>query len=318
MDTFSNLFGPHIFQAAILVAAPLLLAALGELVVERTGVINMSIEGMMALGAATGFVVVFRLHLSDSSLVIGVVVAGLVTAALGSLYAWRIVYRRADQITTGIAALILYLGLAGVLYRLAVGPGSSLPAISQIRRSSVPGLSSIPFLGPVFFDQNVFVYAILIASGPIVYVLFRTPLGLRLRASGENPKAVDSLGWPVLRYRFWAIVFGSGLVGIAGSFIPLCITGGFSDQTINGRGWLALLLVIFARWRAGRIFFGALLFAYVESLQYQLAVTAHSVPPSLLQATPYIVAILALTAVRGASSAPNALGVPYDREARYQ
>lgn len=304
-------------STAVLVAAPLLMAAVGELVIERAGVLNLAIEGMMTVGAATTFVVDYTLGGSLKWAPVALLCAALAAMAVGLVLAVMCVTRRSNQVTVGIGLLIAATGAASLIYRAGVGTGTTSPKITTLPVVRIPILSSIPYLGDVLFKQTLFGYFALAIVVPVWWYLFRTPAGMRLRAVGENPKAVDSLGLSVSRYRYAAVLTGSGLIGIAGGFFPLVLTGDFSNSTINGRGWLAFMLVIFARWMPWRILLGGMLFAYLDSLQFSFAATGSPIPPQLLQTFPYIMAIIALAAVYGRSQAPAALGRPYDREARF-
>jgi general nucleoside transport system permease protein len=180
----------------------------------------------------------------------------------------------------------------------------------------VPGLADLPGLGPVVFQQNVLVYAALLLVPAVHLFLHATPIGLRLRATGENPRAVDALGIDVRVLRYGATVVGGALVGVGGAYLPLTLTGTFSDNMTAGRGWLALMLVIFGRWQPGWALLGAFLFAYVESLQFKIALTSKAVPPQFLLMLPYLFAIVVLVRVYSGARAPRALAVPYDRERR--
>jgi simple sugar transport system permease protein len=308
-----DLVNTDMLRTTVLVATPLLIAALGELVLERSGVLNLAIEGMVTLAASTAFVLVFSL----GSAPLGVAGAALAAMLVGALLAILCVSLKANQITVGLGLLILGLGAASLLYRAVVGVTTTPPRITTLSPLAIPGLANLPVAGPALFTQTVYVYAGLLAILPVWWVLFRTPLGLRLRATGENPKSVDSLGLPVTRIRYGAVIVGSALIGAAGGFFPLVLTGGYGDNLVGGRGWLALMLVIFGRWRPGQIVLGALLFAYVDALQFRVAATSQAVPPQFLQMLPYVLAVLVLTSVYRRAQAPAALAKPYDREARF-
>lgn len=169
----------------------------------------------------------------------------------------------------------------------------------------------------MLFKQTAIVYLALLLVIPIFWFLFRTTAGLRLRAAGENPKSVDSLGLQLNRIRYGALIAGSVLIGLAGAFFPLVLTGGFSESIVGGRGWLAILLVIFGRWKPLHILLGALLFAYLDTLQFQFAVTNPDIPKQILQSLPYVLAMVVLAGVYRRAEAPVALAKPYEREARF-
>jgi ABC-type uncharacterized transport system permease subunit len=303
-------------RTMLIVAAPLLLAALGELILERVGILNLAIEGMVSFAAAATFVLVFTVG-GMGGAIGGILLAAVVAVAIGLILGWMSISLQANQITVGLGLLILGLGAASLLYRAVVGVTTVPPRIATLPVVSVPFLGDLPYIGRVLFQHNLFVYAGLLAVVPVWYFLYRTPLGMRLRATGENPKSVDSLGLPLNLLRYGGVVGGSALIGVAGAFFPLALTGGYFDGIAGGRGWLALMLVIFGRWRPWTIAVGALLFAYVDALQFTFAVTTKAIPPQFLRMLPYVLAVVVLVRVYGRAQAPAALAKSYDREARF-
>ena len=305
-------FDPQLWKLTVAIAAPFVLAALGELLMERVGILNVGIEGMMAVGAAVGFLVTF----ATGSLIVGIVTAMLAGALLALTLAYYGVTLRASQITVGLGLLVLGLGLASLLYRAVIGVRTTPPRITTLGAAPIPGLAQVPILGDVLFTQNLLVYVALLLAPLVHVVLFHTPLGLRLRACGENPRAADTLGVNVFALRYGAVALGGLLIGAAGAYLPLAITGGYSDGMVGGRGWIALMLVIFARWSPLSVITGAFLFAYVEALQFRLALVTRAIPTQLLLMLPYILALLVLIRIYRGAQAPAALTVPYDRESR--
>ncbi len=293
-------------------AAPLVLAAMGELLIERSGVLNIGIEGMMLVGAAVGFVVAVRGGSGAAGLAAAMTASGLMALVL----AYYGVDLRGSQITVGLGLYVLGIGLSSLLYRVAFGVRLTPPRVSTLVPIAVPGLVQIPIVGAILFRQNALVYAALLLVPLVSVVLFKTPVGLRLRAAGENPRAVDALGIDVFALRRGATVAGGLLIGAAGAYLPIALTGTFNDNMTAGRGWLALMLVIFGRWRPGWALLGALLFAWVESLQFKLAMGTKLVPPQFLLMLPYLFAMVVLVSIYRGAKAPAALAVPYDREAR--
>jgi simple sugar transport system permease protein len=315
--TPTDLVDANLLRTMIVVATPLLVAALGELVLERAGILNLAIEGMVTLGAAAAFVVLFAMAGLTGGVALSLLSAATAAAVVGLVLAYLCVGLRANQITVGLGLLIFSLGAASLLYRAVVGVTTSPPRVPTLTPEAVPGLAEIPYLGTVLFRHNLFVYAALLLVVPVWWLLFRTPLGLRIRATGENPKSADSLGLPVQRIRYGAVLAGSALIGLAGAFFPLVLTGGWSESTVGGRGWLALMLVIFGRWRPWQVVAGALLFAYVDAVGFVFAATSRLIPVQFLQMLPYVLAIAVLVQVYQRAQAPAALAKPYDREARY-
>jgi simple sugar transport system permease protein len=190
------------------------------------------------------------------------------------------------------------------------------PSVPTLKAMPIPGLADVPVLGPTVFNLNVLAYLALLLVPAVHVVLFKTPVGLRLRASGENPRAVDALGIDVFTLRYAATVAGGCLIGLGGAYLPLVLTGTFTDSMIAGRGWIAIMLVIFGRWVPVVTLLGAFLFAYVEVFQLKVAIGAKVIPSQFLLMLPYVFAMVVLVRIYQGAQAPRALAVPYDREAR--
>jgi simple sugar transport system permease protein len=306
------LVDPHLWQQTLVYAAPLIIAALGELIIERSGILNVGIEGMMLVAAVTCFVVTWQ-----SKVVAAGIGAGMLAAAAMALaLVYYAVALRGPQITVGLGLYVLGIGLSSLIFRMVFGIRTSPPQIDTLSPVAVPGLADLPVVGTVFFQQTILTYAAF-ALIPLVHLaLFRTAWGLRLRATGENPRAVDALGIDVARLRYGAAAVGGLLIGLGGAYLPVVLTGTFSDNMTAGRGWLALMLVIFGRWMPVTVLAGALLFAYVEAFQFKAGMVSKAVPPQFLLMLPYVFALVVLVRVYRGASAPRALAVPYDREAR--
>jgi simple sugar transport system permease protein len=302
----------QLWQQTLVYAAPLVLAAMGELLIERSGVLNIGIEGMMLTGAAVGFIVAVQTGSVSAGIAAAMAAAGVMALVL----AYYSVDLRGSQITVGLGLFVLGIGLSSLLYRVVFGVRLTPPRVSTLPVLAIPGLADVPVAGPIVFRQNVMVYAALLLVPAVHLFLFKTPLGLRLRAAGENPRAVDTLGIDVFALRRAATVVGGLLIGAAGAYLPIALTGTFNDNMTAGRGWLALMLVIFGRWRPGWALLGALLFASVESFQFKLAMGTKLVPPQFLLMLPYLFAMIVLVWIYRGAQAPAALAVPYDREAR--
>lgn len=306
------LYNTNVLQMAVTYSAPLILAAIGELIIERSGVINVAIEGVMLIAASVGFITAFY----TESLFIGCIAALLIAGLIGVLHAFMSVYLKGHQIIIGLGLLIFCTGLSALVYRIFIGIRVVAPKIPVLQRVDIPLLSKIPYVGSIFFSQPVLVYLAYVLVPIVAIVLFRTPLGLRLRACGENPRAIDSLGINVYKFRFYAIVTGSSIIGLAGFFLPAVLTGSFSDGMVGGRGWLSLQLVIFGRWIPKYVLVGSLLFAYIESMQYRLAMITKAIPSQFFLMLPYLSAIVIIVFVYKRSEAPLSFMKPYDREKR--
>jgi ABC-type uncharacterized transport system permease subunit len=277
--------GIEFILAGMLAAAtPFLLAALGELVVERAGVLNLGLEGMMAFGAAIGFIVVFEGggHLAAFA------AAGFAGAGLALIFAGLALGLRANQVAVGLAVGILGQGLSSL-----VGNSYESLTITGLPKLAFPGLSELPVAGGMFV-QDIVVWLSLLATAAI-WAMFRfSRLGLILRAIGENPAAARAIGYRVIALRLWAVVFGGAMAGFAGACAATVYTPLWADGMIAGRGWIALALVVFGTWLTGRIFFGACLFGAVSLASLVAQTEGWAVPSQLLSSLPYIVAIVVL------------------------
>ncbi|MGO4705294.1 ABC transporter permease [Microvirga sp. 2MCAF38] len=300
----------NMFEAILLTiitaSTPFLIAALGELVVERSGVLNLGLEGMMAMGAACSFAVAVTF---DSS-VLGILAGALAGALMASLFALVVLGFAANQVGSGLALTIFGLGLSGLIGAPFVGARRD-----PIPHLVVPGLSDIPIIGRLFFAQDVFVYGSLALTVGVAYFLNRTRAGLTLRSIGENHISAHALGLPVLRTRFLAVLFGGACAGLAGAYLSLVYTRFWSPGMTAGRGWIALALVVFAAWRPAWALVGAYIFGAASVLQLHAQAAQFGVPSQVLSAVPYmatIVVLLLLSFRHGrAIGAPGSLGTPF-------
>jgi simple sugar transport system permease protein len=302
----------RLWQQMLVYAAPLIIAAMGELITERSGMLNVGIEGMMLVAAVVCFVTAFETGSVAAGMLAAMAASGIMALAL----AYYSITLRGAQITVGLALYVLGLGLSSLIYRVAFGVRLSTPRAPTLDTLPLPGLADIPVLGPILFQQNVLVYVAMLLVPAVHLFLFHTPVGLRMRAAGENPRAVDTLGLNVAALRYGATLAGGVLIGLGGAYLPLALTGTFSDNMTAGRGWLALILVIFGRWQPGLVLLGACFFAYVDSLQFKVAMVTKAVPPQFLLMLPYVLAVVLLIRIYSGARAPRALAIPYDREAR--
>lgn len=295
-----------IVLTVITASTPLLIAAIGELVVEKSGVLNLGVEGMMIIGAAAGIAVA----IGTGSSVLGVAAAILAGMALSALFAALVLGLAANQVAAGLALAIFGLGLSGVVGASFVGQPRA-----GIGKIEIPLLSDIPFLGPVLFAQDPFVTASFALVAGVAWFLTRTRAGLVLRACGENAAAAHALGYPVLRIRFLAILFGGACAGLAGAYLSLVLTPFWTSGMTGGRGWIALAIVVFASWLPWRAALGAYLFGGVTILQLHAQGFGVPVPSQLMAALPYLVTVAALVVIMraraGRAAGPAALGTPF-------
>jgi general nucleoside transport system permease protein len=278
----------NLILTIITASTPLLLAAIGELVVERSGVLNLGVEGMMAVGAVTGFAVAF----TTGSPWLGALAAGVAGMMLSGVFGVLVLWLATNQVATGLALTLLGLGLAGLIGETFVGqPGVKL------ERLDVPGLGDIPFFGPVLFRQDVLVYLSIALVALVAYGLFRTRAGLVIRAVGNSHASAHALGYPVLGVRFGCVLFGGFCAGLAGGYLSLAYTPQWIENMTAGRGWIALALVVFASWRPWRVLGGAWLFGTVMILGLEAQARGVNLPSQLLSALPYLVTIAALVLI---------------------
>jgi ABC-type uncharacterized transport system permease subunit len=311
-DILQVTFIVSLLAGMVRIATPILFGALGELVTERAGVLNLGVEGAMLMGAFAGFVMAYF----TGSLWSGVLAAIASGALMGLLMAVMACTLKVDQTVTGLALNILSTGVTFYLYRLAFKDVSSsnLPNIKIFEVWRIPLLSQIPILGEVIFSQHVLTYIGLAFVPVIWFFLYRTKYGLELRVMGENPRAVDMRGANVALRQYLAVIFGSMMAGLGGAFLTLASAGLFVPQISGGRGWIAIALVIFGNWNPNTILLGALFFGLIDSLQLQLQAVGVNLPYQLLLTLPYLLTILVLLGSRGRTRAPLALGIPYMRE----
>jgi ABC-type uncharacterized transport system permease subunit len=295
-----------IILSVLAASTPLLLAAAGELVTERAGVLNLGLEGMMIMGAACGFA---GAHFTGSVMV-GAVAGMLAGMFMSALFAVLTLGLAVNQVAAGLALTIFGVGLSGL-----IGAGFVGERIETAPHLYLPLLTDIPFLGKIVFGQDGFVYASLALVIGIWWFLYRTRAGLILRAVGDNHVSAHALGYPVLRIRTLAVLFGGACAGLGGAYLPLAYTPFFIPGMTAGRGWIALALVVFASWRPGRVVIGAYLFGAVTILQLHAQAMSLPIPSQFMSSLPYLATVVVLIAIsrgRGlGSAAPASLGLVF-------
>ena len=309
-----------ILSIAIVAGVSLVYATIGEIFTERAGILNLGVEGMMIMGAVTAFAAAVH----SGSAWVGVLVALLVGGGMALIHAFLTISLRADQVVSGLALTLFGTGLASFVGQ-RLGPGGS-PLVGltgpRFRSVSVPVLSDIPVIGPIFFNQDLLVYAMFLFVPLSWYFLYKTRPGLHLRAIGESPQTADALGVNVFKLRYYYTIFGGMMAGLGGAHLSLAYTPGWTEHLTGGRGWIAIALVIFATWDPARAVVGALLFGGVNAIQFRLQATGTTIPSSLLNMLPYILTVVVLIAItwfesfRKRVGPPAALGLPYMREER--
>jgi simple sugar transport system permease protein len=301
-----------ILSSAIIAGTPILYAALGELLTEKAGVTNLGVEGMMLIGAVSGFMAT----IVTGNTWLGLGAAAVAGGAMGLIHAVLTVSLRANQVVSGLALTLFGSGLSGYLGKAYIG----IPVQEPFRGISLPLLGELPLLGPVLFRHDLLVYlswGLVLALG---FFLKRTRAGLVLQAVGENPGAADSLGIHVFALRYFYVIVGGALCGIGGAYLSLASAPSWLENMTAGRGWIAVALVIFALWRPERALVGAYLFGGIDALGFHLQAAGVQLSHFFLQMLPYLFTITVLTVVMarrgGRLAAPGALGLPYDREER--
>ena len=317
MDVFLSIFTVALFASTIRAATPLLLAALGGIFSERSGIVNIALEGIMLTGAFFAMLFSYmgnQWGLPDwASAWLGVLAAVFFGYLISMIHAVVSIRYQADQIVSGVAINILALGLTGFLLQRIFDISGNSPSVPSLGAWPIPGLSSIPILGPIFFNQPPVVYLALIAVPITAFVLFRTPLGLRLRSVGEHPKAADTMGINVFRLRYLGVALSGVLAGLAGAYLSIGQLNIFAEDMTNGRGFIALAAVIFGKWNPWGAFGACLLFGLADAIQISLQNAGVNIPSEFLLMFPYILTLIALAGFIGRSNPPAAVGVPYQK-----
>lgn len=296
-----------ILASGIRLATPYLYAAIGETFSQKSGVLNLGVEGQMLLGAFAAFYVA----LTTGNLWLGMLAAMIVGAAMGLAMAYVTVNLQAQQGISGIGFYLFGLGMSDLLFQKLMG---TVETVKGFPRIFIPGLSDIPLLGEIFFNHNPLVYLAYLLVPVAWFVLNKTTLGLKIRSVGENPDAADSLGVNVARVRYFTITLGGTLSGIAGASLSIALLNVFQQNMTSGQGFIAVALVYFGAWRPAGVLGGALLFSMVNSLQLWMQVKNVPIPPDIAVMLPYVLTILVLVVTVSRVRAPSALTKPFERE----
>lgn len=301
-----------LLAASVIAGTPILYAALGELITERAGIINLGVEGIMLVGAVSGFMVA----VTSGNPWFGLLASMMAGGAVALIHAFLTITLRANQVVSGLALTIFGTGLSGYLGKAYIG----IPVENPFSVMPLGPLADIPFIGPIFFQHDALVYISYVLVLVIWYYMYHTRPGLNLRALGENPAAMDALGLNVFYLRYIYVVAGGALGGVGGAYLSLAYAPSWLENMTAGRGWIAVALVIFALWNPWRALMGAYLFGGIDALGFRLQVLGIQMSPFFLKMLPYLFTVLILVFVvarhKGRLSTPGALGLSYDREER--
>ena len=301
-----------IWSAVLRIATPLIFGTLGALLCERAGVLNLGIEGIMTFGAMIGWLAVYH----GADLWTGFLIAALAGGIFGLLHSALTVTLGLSQHVSGLGVTLFASSFSYYVFRLIVPVAGTPPTITPFQPIAIPGLSTLPFVGPALFTQTAPTYLAILVALVMAYIIFHTPVGLAIRMTGENPHAAEAQGVNPMKVRYGAVIAGSALMGMGGAFLTLSAFNSFFPTMVQGRGWICIALVVFASWRPGRALFGALLFAFFDAFQLRLQTAVQGVPYQIFLMTPYILSIVALAIMSRRARVPQALMQPYRRGER--
>jgi simple sugar transport system permease protein len=307
-STSLNLTG--MLGSAVMLAVPITLGAFSGILSERAGVVNIAIEGMMLMAAMVGGLV----GSVTDSLVVGLLAAIAASMLMALVHAWLSITYRINQIISGTVINIFATGFTSFISAKFLQVYQDLNSTSIFPRWPIPGLADIPLIGPIFFNNNLFVYAMIIFMIIMQVALFYTKWGLRLRSVGEHPKAADTLGINVFRTRYMAVLLSGAMAGVAGAYFTLGSVGRFDEMMTAGRGYIGLAAMIFGNWNPIGAFGAGLLFGMADSMASKLSILGSTIPPEFMAMAPYIVTMIVLAGVIGRGQAPAADGEPYTKE----
>lgn len=295
-----------VFASTIRLATPYIFAAIGETFSQRSGVLNLGVDGIMLMGAFFGFYAVY----ATGSLLLGVLAALLIGLLLGLATAFISVTLKAEQGISGIGMYLFGLGMSELLFQRLIGTPRSVAGFSRL---NIPGLTDIPFFGQVFFNHNLLVYVAFALVPIAAFVLNRTTFGLMIRAVGQNPEAADAMGVNVARVRYTTVAIGGMLAGLAGASLSIALLNVFQQNLTGGLGFIAVALVYFGRWRPYGVLVGSLLFSFVNALQLQIGSIGLNIPSEFAVMAPYVITIIALIFASKRTEKPTALTKPFER-----
>mgnify|MGYP001321323907 FL=1 len=308
IDILQILISESFWAASLRISTPLIFGVLGALLCEKSGVLNLGIEGIFVAGAMSGWLAVWL----GAGLIGGVIVAGLAGAFFGLIHAILTVPLGLSQHVSGLGVTLFATSLSYFIYRTALPNVSSPPRIEPFRPIDIPIISEIPFLGEIIGQQTAMTWLALIMVFIVWFVLYKTPLGIAIQAVGDNPNSVDAQGLSVYGLRIGSVVAGSALMGVGGAFLTMSAFDAFFFGMVNGRGWVCIALVIFASWKPGKALLGAVLFGAFDALQVRLQTEVGAfLPGQIFLMAPYVLSIFALMVAARKADYPRALLTPW-------
>ena len=314
IDFFEILLNAGFWAATIRIACPLIFATIGELICERAGVLNLGIEGIMTAGAMVGWTAVYL----GADLTTGILYAALVGALFGLLHANFTVHLGASQHVTGIGITLLASSLSYFAFRLILPSSTTPPKIEAFQPLQIPLLSDLPFFGPALFQHTTFTYLAFLSVPLTMWLINKSPFGLAIKMAGENPMALEAQGINVLTIRTLAVMIGSAFMAVGGAYLTMSAFNAFYFGMINGRGWIAIALVIFASWKPKQALLGALLFAGLDAYQVRAQQLAGAfIPYQFFLMLPYVLSIFAMVIAAKKTRYPKALLIPFRRGERH-
>ncbi|MEA4900002.1 ABC transporter permease [Desulfitobacterium sp.] len=311
-DILTMGFFVSLLAGSIRMSVPILLPALGEIFTQRSGILNLGLEGIMLMGALAGFAGTYF----TQNLWFGLLAAVVTGITFSLLMGFLSITVKANQVIAGTAITILGTGLSAFLYRVMFGIQKLPPQVNAFDPLEIPVLTNIPIIGPIFFNHNILVYITLLFVIVTAFVLEKTTFGLKVRAVGENPRAADSKGINVGVIRYLCVMIGGAFAGLGGAFLSIGYMNSFIDGMVSGRGFIAVAVVIFARWNPYRALGASLLFGGANALQLRLQAIGVPIPHQFLLALPYVLTILVLLSVSKKAEFPAAYTLPYSRSER--
>lgn len=313
MDVVNFLLETGFWMATIRMATPLLFGTLGELICERAGVLNLGIEGIMAAGCMAGWTWVYL----GGTLWTGILFAACVGGLFGLLHAVFTVHLGLSQHVSGLGITMLGAALSSFVFRMLLPKATTPPKIIPFKPLAIPYLSHLPFVGDILFNQSALTYLAFAMVLAVGYVLFRTPVGLAVRMTGENPMAVEAQGLSVFAIRTGAVVAGSALMAVGGAFLTMSAFDAFYIGMVNGRGWICIALVVFSSWKPAKALLGCLLFAAFDAIQMRVQQqSGMAIPYQFYLMMPYVFSIIALIVMSRRAAYPKALLIPFRRGER--